>query len=166
MITLQKIDDSVDSYELLYKWLADPIVNEWYEKDKEITFNYIKDKYQRKVTKDTAFLWPFWICEDNIKVGYIQYYILNDKEKTDWRLESNLNIIGIDLFIGKTNLLSKGIGSKTILIAIEQIRNRFKPDLIVLDVHKNNIRAIKCYENCGFKPANDISDGYRLMKLI
>lgn len=58
-------------------------------------------------------------------------------------------IAGLDLFIGESNYLGKGIGSSVIKKFINEIIP-FKYKLIVVDPNVENKRAIQCYLKCDF----------------
>lgn len=57
-------------------------------------------------------------------------------------------ILGI--FISGEQYRSKGIGSDAIKEAIRISRQRIYFNKVRLNVRKSNLRAIQCYEKCGF----------------
>ena len=61
------------------------------------------------------------------------------------------NTYEYDLFIGEENYLNKGIGTIIVNKVNNYIYDKYKAKSIILRPFKRNIRAIKCYEKCGFK---------------
>ena len=57
----------------------------------------------------------------------------------------------LGIFIGEEDNLSKGYGSDAINLLIDFAFNELRLHSIILTVHSNNLRAIKCYTKCGFK---------------
>jgi len=55
------------------------------------------------------------------------------------------------LYIGEENLWGKGYGADALNTFIEYIYREKKFNKIYLRVYQNNIRAIRCYQKCGFK---------------
>jgi aminoglycoside 6'-N-acetyltransferase len=75
---------------------------------------------------------------------------------------SNQNIYGIDQFIGETKLWDKGIGTSMILLMLNFLRSK-GASKVVLEVKKNNIRALKSYKKCGFKKTKEMTNELNLM---
>ncbi|WP_348535351.1 GNAT family N-acetyltransferase [Komarekiella delphini-convector] len=65
-------------------------------------------------------------------------------------LDKTNNVYGIDLFIGETNYLNQGIGTKMLSAVIEYIFEQLQAVKIVIDPDVSNTRANRCYEKCGF----------------
>lgn len=122
---------------LLLKWLCDPTVLEFYEgRDREFTPEQLQTKYFREdgVCRNLIEL-------DGCPAGYLQYY----------PEASEPGRFGVDLFIGEPGLWGRGWG-RTILdrLAAELFRNGGITSL-QLDPRVENLRAIRCYRNAGFR---------------
>jgi len=63
--------------------------------------------------------------------------------------ETSTAILGI--LLGDPDLFGRGIGRKAIELARPAARERLKFQRVKLSVRKNNLRAIACYERCGFR---------------
>lgn len=57
----------------------------------------------------------------------------------------------LGILLGEPTLFGQGIGQKTIGLALEKIRTIPGLRVVRLHVRKDNPRAIRCYESCGFK---------------
>jgi RimJ/RimL family protein N-acetyltransferase len=93
------------------------------------------------------------------------YIILVDDEEvgTVW-LEKNTAdaVVGIlGIMIGRKEKFGKGIGRIAIFQAIEQARDQLGYCSVELNVRKGNIRAIACYQHCGFVA---IREGIKISK--
>jgi RimJ/RimL family protein N-acetyltransferase len=88
---------------------------------------------------DDNYLW-FIIVVNTLDVGTIWV----EKEK-------NNNEVGtLGIFLGVKEKLGLGIGQTAINQIIKISEKEWKLKVIKLNVRKNNQRAIKCYEHCGF----------------
>lgn len=149
-ITIRLMRDTIEDYNLMLKWLNDENVLQYYEgRDNSFNMDRIKKKYKKKILSSCDF--PCIIQYDGVDVGYIQYYQLTDEGYTEYGYNIKEKIFGIDLFIGEVEYWNKGIGNKVLKLLIEIIRKEKKADRITIDPQAWNIRAIKCYEKCGFK---------------
>ncbi len=70
----------------------------------------------------------------------------------------NQNIYGIDQFIGEPKLWGKRIGSSMIRKILDYLSNNKGVSKIVLEVKKNNKRAISSYKKCGFKKIKEFKN--------
>ena len=93
----------------------------------------------------------FYISEeyDGKKIGYIQFYQLDNKTKKEYGYFTE-NVYGTDQFIGEIEYWNKGIGTLLVKSMIKFIIEDKNADRIVMDPQIRNLRAIKCYEKCGF----------------
>jgi len=136
-----------DDKQFLVKWLSNPAVLEFYE-GRDNPFD------MEKVNKDFYDLDPDIIrCIvefEGLKIGYIQFYLVNDKTSKITDYHQDEIIYGMDQFIGETQYWNRGIGTLLIKTMIDYLVNRKRADRIIMDPRITNTRAIKCYEKCGF----------------
>ncbi len=59
-------------------------------------------------------------------------------------------ILGI--LIGEKSLLGQGIGEAAITLALARVAKARRYQKVTLNVRANNLRAIACYQKCGFLP--------------
>ncbi len=144
----------------LVKWLSDPSVLEFYE-GRDNPFNLEKVKS------------VFYCSEDNevkciveyadTPIGYIQYYKLDDETKKEYGYIHE-NVYGTDQFIGEVEYWNKGIGTLLVRAMTKFLIEHEKADRVVMDPQARNIRAINCYEKCGFNkvkmlPKRELHEG-------
>ncbi len=96
----------------------------------------------------------------------MQYYEIQETELKEYGYPSNQKIFGIDQFIGETQLWGKGIGTSMILMFLNFLSKNKSASRVVLEVKKSNIRAISCYEKCGFRKIKELNDDFYLMEWV
>ncbi|WP_409299266.1 GNAT family N-acetyltransferase [Peribacillus sp. SCS-26] len=146
--------------ELLATWLSDPAVLRFYEgRDnpfdlEKVCAVFFENKEQQEMC----------IVElDGAAIGYLQYYELDEETKELYGL-SGSDIYGMDQFIGEPSYWGRGIGTKLIASMISYLREEEGAKSIVMDPRTENLRAIRCYEKCGFKkikllPKRELHEG-------
>ncbi len=87
---------------------------------------------------------------EGLNIGYIQFYLVNDKASKITDYYQDEIIFGMDQFIGETQYWNKGIGTLLIKTMTDYLVNQGHADRIIRDPRVTNTRAIKCYEKCGF----------------
>ncbi|BAZ47651.1 GCN5-related N-acetyltransferase [Nostoc sp. NIES-4103] len=166
-ITIRLMQDNIDDYQLMAKWLTDETVLEFYEgRDNPFPLERIIENYQPLLIGEDPAI-PCIVYYQNIPIGYLQYYALNDQSESDrqmYCLEQTDNVYGIDLFIGESNYWNQGIGTKILSAVVNYLFQELQADKIVIDPHVDNTRAIRCYEKCGFVkvkllPAHELHEG-------
>lgn len=147
-ITIRPMKDEESDYQLMAKWLSDPLVYEFiYGKPKDL--DWVKKKYGSRILKKekiNAGLIEF----KNQSIGYIQYFNIKPYEK-DYELQNTQNIWAIDMWIGEPDFWEKGIGSKSLKLLVNYIFKNLGAKKIIIDPHTDNPRAIHVYEKVGFK---------------
>lgn len=131
MITLRDVSKSDES-----------IFAAW-QNDSKLT-GYLNRLYPNNssvVDYDTSRVCWFIIEEDTRDIGSIWL----EKDSS----ESDAMILGI--FISTEQYRGKGIGSDSIKEAIRISKQRIVFRNVRLNVRKSNLRAIHCYEKCGFR---------------
>ncbi len=132
-LILQRLEDTEDNYLLLEKWYKEKEVNKYFEQ-RELSLEEVRNKYRERTKENTNV--PVYMIElDNKKIGIIQYTKKEDAYE-------------VDIFIGETNLLNKGIGTKVIKFFSNYLLKL--GNKVIMCPLKENKRAIKCYEKCGF----------------
>ena len=138
IIKLTNFVDAEDTYQLLYSWCCDKNVYEWFEQ-RILSYEEIVKKYKNKYLKGNQQL--FLISYDDKPIGLVQIYKYNDFMFNE--LKGYKKIYEYDLFIGDSNYLHKGIGTKVIEIVNNYIYDNYQADCIVLRPFKRNQIAIR-----------------------
>lgn len=149
----------LEDLELLYLWLNKPHVHEFYDKDKENTFEEIEKRYAPKIRgeKPTD---CYFVLYDQKPVGYIQKYFVNDWPELGDYLKYDDTVVSVDLFIGDPDFMGKGFGSLMLSEFISQIVfNMPNVDLCMIGPEPSNKRAIHAYEKAGFKHVQTLRIG-------
>lgn len=120
---------------LLETWLHEPHVKAWWDQDME--------KYKSRLDANSP-IKCFIIEVNRVPVGFIQYY----------PSEYQQGAIGVDFFIGNPTFISKSLGA---FLLSEFIEKMLPEKTIVVDPDIKNIRAIRVYEQAGFKKTKENS---------
>ena len=160
MIDIKKDDIRIrtlteNDYELLYKWLTDERVLEFYGgRNKKYTLETIKEHYSEP-WEDEVF--RVIIEYQGKPIGYGQVYKMYDELYDDYHYPRSDEIVyGMDQFIGEVDYWSKGIGTKYIKMIFEFLKKERNVDAVILDPHQDNKRAIRSYEKAGFRIIEDL----------
>ncbi|KGP71168.1 GNAT family N-acetyltransferase [Pontibacillus yanchengensis] len=144
---------------LMTKWLQDEEVLQYYgNPDDPYSYERILEKYSPRLNGEED-VPPFIVERDTDPIGFMQSYPVKKEDAKAWGLPENKTYIGIDQFIGEPRLWGKGIGTQMVKRFVVDVMIHKNPDGIVLDPEVHNMRAIRCYEKCGFKKVCKIEDG-------
>ncbi len=150
---------TIDDLPLMHKWLNDPYVHEWYDKDKENTLEEITQRYAPKVQgeKPTD---CYIILFENKPVGYIQTYKVNDWPEFGDYVGYDDHTASVDLFIGDSTVRGKGFGSIMLKKFLKEIIfSNGDITTCIIGPEPKNIRAIKSYEKTGFHYVKTVQVG-------
>lgn len=142
---------------MLRRWLESPHVREWWG-DADTELGYINDMLEGRDTTR-----PFIFHVDGEPAGYIQYWFIADAirdgydDEAPWLHDLPDHAIGIDLFIGTTGNVSRGIGTAAIRAFIAELFAEGHR-LIIIDPDEANHRAVRAYEKAGFVPYDRYRD--------
>lgn len=146
-------------YEVMAKWLSTPEVLEFFgDRNAPFTVEQVKRKYEPRIKGDVA-VYPYIVELDKRPIGFMQHYKLTEKNQEAFGYPLNLNIHGIDQFIGVPAYFNQGIGTIMVTKFIDILYDKTDSDMIVLDPELTNTRAIRCYEKCGFVGMKKVKDG-------
>ena len=163
-VAFRRMQDAQDDYEQLARWLTDERVLEFYEgRDNPFPLERVKAKYSPRVL-ETDDVTPCFILFEGRPVGFIQYYPHDADERHAYGLDNTRTAYGMDLFIGEPDLWDQGLGAQAVALLRDYLFDALEADAITLDPETWNIRAIRCYEKCGFRktmllPAHEMHEG-------
>jgi RimJ/RimL family protein N-acetyltransferase len=113
----------------------------WYKRidGPELFSNFIPTTF--KTFEDSSVMLWFIIMDGEDEIGTIWFQKKNpDKPEID-----------LGIYLNRTDLFGKGIGRTLIKYSIKTFISKNDAEELYLDVRKENIRAIRCYEKSGFK---------------
>ncbi len=85
------------------------------------------------------------------EIGYIQYYPITPDTSNLSDYQGLEGVYGLDQFIGESEFWNKGIGPLLVTSMVDYLFSEKKAGRIIMDPMISNVRAIKCYEKCGFR---------------
>lgn len=136
---------------LLRSWLEAPHMREWWgEPEKELGF--IRDMIAGRDTTR-----PFLILLDGEPVGYIQCWFVGHHQnrtwmdENPWLAELPAEAVGVDLSIGRPEMLSRGVGSAALAAFTRKLLEEGHTTIII-DPDSRNLRAVRAYMKAGFRP--------------
>ena len=145
-------------FPLLLKWLETPHVKKWWDQDVAYTMKLVKEKFGKHIhgiplSKNSNHkTYAYVICLDEEMIGYIQAYNAHDFAQENHLDLSAISgsVCGVDLFIGESSFLNKGLGTRILNEFEKQI---LAPhfDCCLIDPAKDNLTAVKAYTKAGFK---------------
>ena len=148
---------------LLLKWLADErVLNFWEGKSAVFDLDRITEDFYGEENVEVI---RTIIEYQGQAIGYLQMYKLDNEALEEYSYQSiNKVIYGIDQFIGEPEYWNKGIGTKFMRLVLQYLTNSKGAEIVILDPHADNPRAIRCYEKVGFKkikflPKHELHDG-------
>lgn len=147
---------------ILLQWLTNPEVLAFYEgRDVHFTPEMIQEKFYDGVLFRCMVEWR------EKPVGYVQFYPVEGEERLEYQFTgSEQKVFAMDQFLGEPELWGKGIGRQFIRLVLSHLFKEFGAQAVLLDPHSNNLRAIRCYEACGFQkerflPAHELHEGQK-----
>ena len=145
--------------EIMARWLSTREVLEFYgDINSPFTLDQVKKKYQARIDGDVPVV-PFIAELKDGPIGFMQHYKIKKKEQQKFGYPANSTIYGIDQFIGVPTLFNNGLGTIMVQKFIASIFRNTDAEVIILDTAVSNVRAIKCYEKCGFVKLKKINNG-------
>jgi len=140
-------------------WIAQSHVKDvWFIEGYE-TCDYIHQKIS-----GNGYDHPFIIYLNNTPIGYIQCtdlytYRKNCQNPKGLFTQEEEGTWCIDLFIGDTDYINKGIGAKIVKTFTKKLFTEFSTKTILIDPASSNKQAIRCYQKAGFKFVKTEHDG-------
>lgn len=136
-------------YACLSMWLSNPQVLEFYEgRDKPVSLEAARRMFDPQANRDEGCTPCFWLLDEQ-PVGYLQFYRLESEEQREYGLAGI--VYGMDQFIGAVEWWGRGLGTALVRMTLDYCFDTLPVEWMVLDPHVRNLRAIRCYEHCGFQ---------------
>ncbi len=150
VISLRLMEDTMDDYVAMRNWFLEPELQEWVWCDEKgeppVPLKRIIEKYGARVKNPTD-VFPYFILKDGEPIGFIQYYIQDEIT------------IGLDMWIGILKERNNGYGASALKQMVQLIHKKH-PHVkeLFIDPEVENKRAVRCYQNAGFKNFGTIID--------
>ncbi|MCP1183024.1 GNAT family N-acetyltransferase [Paenibacillus sp. 1781tsa1] len=140
--------ETEDEHQLV-KWLTDPEVLQYYEgRDRPHDLEQVREHFYNQDDDATRCIVEY----GGHPIGYIQFYELEEEERTEYGYGDTDEIIyGTDQFIGEIDYWNKGIGTLLVQSMLAYLTHEKEARKVVMDPQSWNLRAISCYEKCGFQ---------------
>lgn len=155
-------DFCVGDLPLMLKWLTDNRVLEYYEgRNARFTTDTLAAHYLEEIPDGFRMIIEY----AGAPIGYGQAYRLTGELFDEYDYPDDGRVVfAMDQFIGEPAYWSKGIGSSFLRLMAGYLKEVKAADVILLDPHKSNPRAIRAYEKAGFRiikplPAHELFEG-------
>jgi aminoglycoside 6'-N-acetyltransferase len=140
---------------MLADWLARPHWREWWG-DPETELGYIRAMVEgRDGTR------PFIAEMAGEPVGYIHMWFVPETRVEPWISEAPWlrdlpdDAVGVDLSVADPERLGAGLGTAILRAFVAELRREGR-DVVVIDPHATNARAVRAYEKAGFRPIPEL----------
>ena len=151
-LAIRLMRDEPQDYELMSKWLTDDRVLEFYDgRDNPSDLDRVLAKYGPRGRGEDNVV-PCMLEFNDSPIGYVQYYPVEDGE--EYGIDNVEAVFGIALFIGEPDFWDLGIGIRAMKMLASYLFSALGAMRLVIEPHVTNERAIRCYENSGFKKEN------------
>jgi len=167
-LALRRMRDDAAEYKLMAKWLTDPRVLEFYEgRDNPFPLARIMSEYSTSVLGSQG-VTPCFLISKEGPIGYMQFCpVTNEEDRLSYGLEAidaASNTFSMDQFIGEPEYWDRGIGTRAVQLMLSYLFNSEQAVAVVVDPHVQNLRAIRCYDKCGFRkikllPHHELHEG-------
>lgn len=138
-----------DDAPLLAKWLSDPRVLEYYEgRDRPFDEAAVRAKF---IARNESAITQCVVLYQGAPIGYVQFYPLEDADLAEYAYPPGIRAFGMDQFIGEPGQWGRGIGTRLVAGVAQHLISTYGAQRVTLDPHRDNPRAIRCYEKAGFR---------------
>jgi len=144
-ITVRPITET--DQQLLADWLSNPELLQYYEgRDRPHDLEMVREHFYQEGDETRCI-----VEYEGQAIGYIQYYPLEEDSRREYGYTDADGIIyGTDQFIGDPDYWNRGIGKKLVSSMRDYLFGQCSADKVVMDPQAWNVRALACYEQCGF----------------
>ena len=146
----------------LLKWLTDERVLAYYGgRDIKYTLNSLIVHYGRKFDDGFRMIIEY----KNFSVGYGQVYRVRGEAFQEYDYPDTDRVVyAMDQFIGEPEFWNQGIGTAYVNLLCTYMKNCRAAEVMILDPHTDNKRAVRAYQKAGFKivkllPEHELFEG-------
>jgi len=154
MITYVPLNESHIPW--MSRWLSGGEAMRWCGDDEPPSEAQLRQKYL--IDKPRGGTHCFIIYYDGEPIGHVQYYRVTDYPEWCSLVSGQPHDYGLDLFIGRDDLIGQGIGTQAVNDALAQLVFQCEDaKRCMLGPSPDNSRAIRCYEKSGFRHARTLT---------
>jgi aminoglycoside 6'-N-acetyltransferase len=152
-LVIRRLRDHADDYERIVAWRNSPHVREWWDPDDPpLTPAVAAAELGIRARGDD----PTTSCIIELAgepVGYVQFYPWDAEEAylTEVHLSLPKGSWGLDIFIGESRLVGKGIGSRTVRLLSDHLFAERAASAVALITETGNTRAQAAYVRAGMR---------------
>jgi aminoglycoside 6'-N-acetyltransferase len=173
-LAVRRMRDHPDDYALIVAWRNNPHVREWWDPDEPpMTMAAVIDQLE-VLTRGGEPTTPCIIEVAGTPAGYLEFYPWDAEEA--YLAEIGLSLPegswGLDIFIGESALISRGIGSRTVRLISDTLFAERGATAVGLVMEAGNDRAQAAYTRAGMRVAGapfldtDLRDGQRVESIL
>ncbi|HXN14965.1 MAG TPA: GNAT family N-acetyltransferase [Usitatibacter sp.] len=141
---------AADDLAALFLWLGQPHVSKWYA-PAPTSFAEVVAKYGPRTEPGSA-VRAFLIVFNGVDAGYIQTYAIDLFPDYAAQLGCEPGVAGMDLFLGDTQLLHRGLGPQIVRRFVEAIVfGQDQAPACVAGPTEGNAASIRAFEKAGFR---------------
>ena len=142
-VAIRLMRDELGDYQVMSKWLSDPRVLEFYEgRDHPLALEQIESEYAPRIRGEED-VTPCLIILQSVPIGYMQFYLVGEESRNSYGGGIRNRSVHWRNFV-----LESRLGHLLLLRYLFQAKGARNA---ILDPHITNLRAIRCYEKCGFR---------------
>lgn len=148
-----------EDLDLMTKWLNTEEVLEFFgDPAAPPSASQVLEKYGPRIDGDVAV--ETYIAEtEGRPFAFLQCYRLSEEDYKYCGYSMEETLYGIDQFIGEPSLFNKGYGTRMVTEFLNFVFSEKGADAVVVDPELTNLRAIRCYEKCGFQKIKKVDNG-------
>lgn len=172
-LCIREMEPAPADFSQYARWMADPALRPYWSTAADgDTPEKAAAKYRSRLSGGVV---PCFFCLEGRPVGYCQFYPVT-RENYDLTpaqyarlFPAGGSAFAMDLFLGERR--DQGLGTAFLGLLCAFLFARFRPDLLLIDPKTDNLRAIACYQKCGFRPlftapGRELQDGVPRDNLI
>jgi len=143
--------------ELTRRWLLEPHVERWWNDGSKAPYPDAEIEEYRDAIQGKDPTYRYLVQIDAKPVGLIQHYRIADDPEYAAALALGENAIGVDLFIGETELIGRGHGPAMLRQFLRDVAFPFHGlDVCVIGPSVKNVAAIRAYAKAGFRALREV----------
>jgi aminoglycoside 6'-N-acetyltransferase len=174
-LSIRRMRDHRDEYDLIVRWRNQPHVAEWWSTDDDptpTTFDRVVESYGPRAAHASRVTGCIITVADR-PIGYVQFYPWSAEpdEAREMGVPDADGSYGLDLFIGDPDMVDRGLGSRTVALLARHLFEERDARSVALLTPVGNGRAHRAYEKAGFRKLkqtldSDVVNGERRMSWL